>query len=122
MQPAIEELTKTGGPDQAPVYTRSFYDPEDDRIIHFGGWGPVGSGDDMETRNEVWSYDYNSNTWEQKADNELSDRMAWHTPTYIDSIDRSLVFGEGDSWDDFTGNRLFSYDPTLDTWTEIVPS
>ncbi len=29
-----------------------------------------------------------------------------------------VVFGGGPSWEDFTGDGLWSYDPVADTWSE----
>jgi hypothetical protein len=115
-----EELDRTGGPNHASVYTRSFYHPGTDRIVFFGGWGPVETERDMQTLNQVWAYDLNSNTWEEKEPNGLSGPIAWHTLTYVDSIDRALAFGGGGSYYGYTGNRLFSYNPVNDGWTEIL--
>jgi hypothetical protein len=115
-----EELDKSSGPNHAPAYARAFYHPPTDRIVYFGGWGPVETDDDMQTQHQVWTYDLNSNSWEQKGLNPLSGPIAWHTLTYIDSIDRALVFGGGASWEEYTGDRLFSYAPSTDEWTEIT--
>ncbi len=117
-----EQIERTGGPSHAPAYARSFYHPATDRIVYFGGWGPSETNPDMHTQNQVWAFDLNTNSWEDLGRNDIIGPIAWHTMTYVETIGRAIVFGGGTSYYEYTGNRLFSYDPTNNEWIEILPA
>jgi N-acetylneuraminic acid mutarotase len=112
-----EEMPLTDGPAGASVYTRAVYDPVSDRILVFGGQHMEEL--DLVAHNELWSYDYNTNTWEQRASNESSGPVANHAMVRVDSSGGVVVFGGGPSTNDtdFAGNDLWVYDPATDTWT-----
>jgi N-acetylneuraminic acid mutarotase len=112
-----EEMPLTEGPAGASVYTRAVYDPVSDRILVFGGQHMEEL--DLVAHNELWSYDYNTNTWEQRASNESSGPVANHAMVRVDSSGAVVVFGGGPSTNDtdFAGNDLWVYDPATDTWT-----
>lgn len=112
-----EELERTGGPELAPAYGRSFYHPSTDRIIHVGGTGsPETNPDALDL---VWAYDLNTNTWEDLGPAGVTGPIAWHTLTYVDSIDRALVFGGGPTYDEYYSDRLFAYDPAENEWSQV---
>jgi hypothetical protein len=96
------------------AYGRSVYDLGTDRIILFGGFRfePAEA-----THNETWLYDYDANTWESAAANELSGPLSDHNMDYVDAA-QVLVFGGGDN--PFYGDGLWTYDPQLDVRVEIV--
>jgi hypothetical protein len=118
-----EEMPLTDGPAGASVYSQAAYDPVSDRILVFGGQRieevTGGTATELAAHNELWSYDYNTNTWEQRATNESSGPLANHAMVRIGSSGAVVVFGGGPSTNDtdFAGNDLWVYDPATDTWT-----
>lgn len=124
---AWEELALVGGPATASVYQRAVYDPVADRVLVFGGLRPEDPSSvpadpeqvfgSLVGHDELWSYDYDTNSWEQAASNELSGPLCTHAMTM--TVDGTVVvFGGGPTWDDYTGDGLWTYDPATDTWTE----
>lgn len=92
------------------------YDAESDRVILFGGVLPS-----LETLNDTWAFDYNTNTWkEMKAKGptlHLGARLAYDAES-----DRIILFGGYDLPGSFLYNDTWAYDFNSDTWTEMKPS
>ena len=91
------------------------YDTKSDRVLLFGGADTKTWGLD-----DTWVYDFNTNTWEEKARgpaNHLGGRIAYDAES-----DRVILFGGFD----VTSGKLFSdtrsYDFNSDTWTDMKPS
>lgn len=113
-----EELERAGGPPRAPAYGRSFYHPPTDRIVYVGGTGPPETSPDA--IDLVWAYDLDTNSWTDLGPSTVPGAIGWHTLTYVESIDRAVVFGGGPTYADYYGDRLFDYEPEANTWSEIV--
>ena len=94
------------------------YDEESDRVILFGGIGPVGGTEAFS--NETWAYNWNANTWTNMQPPvspraRLGARMA-----YAASVDRVILFGGHDASEQFADT--WSYEFASTTWTELTPS
>jgi hypothetical protein len=109
------QLELTGGPETAPAYARGVYLPQSDQIVVYGGLDSHG-----QVRDDVWSYDVDTNAWAELADNPITGTYV-HTFTYVDSSGLVIAFGGGPTYRDFYGNRLLAYDPVADTWEEATP-
>lgn len=118
-----QELSMAGGPPTASAYQQAVYDPAIDRILVFGGIRPEdpdvvpSSPNELVGHAELWRYDYDANSWEQAATNTFSGPLSSHGMT-ITADGTVVAFGGGPSWEDYTGNGLWSYDPVTDTWSE----
>lgn len=106
------------------TYTTAEYDPTSDRVIVFGGLHVEekevagGTVSELTPHNEMWLYDYNTNSWEQGPSNELSGPIAFHDMVWLDSTQSLVVFGVAiNENDDYAGTGLWVYDATTDTWT-----
>jgi N-acetylneuraminic acid mutarotase len=75
----------------------------DGRIYAVGGLGGRANA------NEI--YDIGSNTWSLGADLPVGTDHAWAA-----AVENRVYVGAG------TSNRVFSYDPATNTWTDVAPS
>ena len=108
-------LTPTSGPvPTGRTNAMAIYDSPANRIILFGGKSANG------TRNDVWAFDLNTNSWTEITPSEgsvpsprLTPRGAFYAPT------RQMLVWSGQ------GNGLFNdvwtFDLANETWTELQP-
>src|SRR2546425_128061 len=80
------------------------YDSRSDRMILFGGY----TGGSL--RNETWAYDFNANTWTNKAPVVSPPNAVGQTMAYDGSLDRVILNGGGQTW---------PYDFGSNTWTNV---
>ena len=98
-------------------YGAMAYDPAMDRAFLFGG----ATADDIATPfDDLWSYDYASQTWEQIKFTSGPSARGWHTMTYSTKSDRIILIGGGPDKDSFT-NEVWIFDPNAKTWTQVGP-
>ena len=92
------------------------YDSKADRIIMWSG-SDMADGTSI-IDNDVWTYDYNTNTWEgRKAEPAPAGRCAGAI-AYNALEDRIILYGGGKS-----GRQdMWAYDYSLNTWSELTPS
>lgn len=109
-------------PDNPPperAFHEIAYDTESDRVIVWGGF--QNGGDD----NQVWAYDYNSNTWEEleniNGPTMHYERfgMVYHPPS-----DRMIIYSGFQEGNEVSEEVVFSpatwyYDYNTNTWEEI---
>jgi N-acetylneuraminic acid mutarotase len=96
------------------------YDSESDKIILFGGY----RGGML---NDVWAYDYNTNSWECLAflgEDMKPPSRAYHALTYDIESDRVILFG-GDhttetGWEPY--GDTWAYDYNDNRWEEMKPA
>jgi hypothetical protein len=91
------------------------YDAESDRIVLYGGGGLLAGG------SETWAYDYDSDTWTRMAPDLVPGTLSLHSMTYVDSLDRVLLFAgmlEGD-WQRKLAEP-WVYDYNSDTWEPLA--
>jgi hypothetical protein len=89
------------------------YDSESDVVILYGGFGcssPLDPPSD-----EVWAYDYNSNTWTVMGSGPY--KRIYHTSAYDIESDRMLMWG-GRPHEESSDTNIWAYDYNSDTWTE----
>lgn len=94
------------------------YDEESDRVILFGGFqckslsGPF--------FNDVWAYDYNTDTWEEMSPAEAPIERAYAQMVYNPKSDRAMLWGGRDLDGYFPDNSIWEFDYNSDTWSEIA--
>jgi N-acetylneuraminic acid mutarotase len=96
------------------------YDAESDRVILFGGLDAADQPLD-----DVWAYDYNTDSWEQVASGPGGRWL--QSMVYDSETDRVVVYGgikERGCFDGAQKPKLFhdtwTYDFNGNTWTEVV--
>ncbi len=95
-------------------YASMAYDIESDRIILFGGI--LGTGG---TTGDTWSFDYDTNTWENMNPISAPSSRMYSVMAYDSESDRIILFSGcypgvfTDTW---------SYDYNSNTWTNMNPS
>lgn len=93
------------------------YDSRSDRVLLFGGA-------DLSTNaplNDLWAYDYETNTWTERHPPVGPPPRQWHALVYVPTIERTLLFGGTDPSDGSVLNDTWAYDYRRDRWTELRP-
>ena len=106
-------------------YQSLAYDAESDRVVLFGG-GAYGGGtlsasqDYAAVLDDTWTYDYNTNFWEEYKPTTRPEQRVYHTMTYDSAIDRVVLFG---GWSYDSGipidNKVWVYDLNKNSWETI---
>ena len=93
------------------------YDAQADRIVMWGGF--FGDGDpDL----DVWTYDYNRDTWESLAnDDGPTQHFERHRMVTIPEQDRIVMFSGLINDDAVIGPETWSYELADNTWTQLDP-
>jgi hypothetical protein len=91
------------------------YDPKADRVVLWGGdlYGKA-------NKNAVWTYDYNTNTWEElnsKYANAPNLRDYMHL-VYDDKVGKFIMYGGYPYGNDET----WIYDLNTNTWQQMYPT
>jgi hypothetical protein len=91
------------------------YDPKTDRVVVWGG-----DLHGVANKNAVWTYDYNTNTWEELSSKyanapELRDYM---NLVYDDKADKFIMYG-GYS---YGNSETWTYDLSTNTWQQMQPT
>ncbi len=113
------ELPAISGQALAYVPSADPEQPNDGRIIMFGGWTPSGSTSD------TWAYDCSTNTWYNMTPDMtilggvLTPR-ARHAMVYEPTIGRIVMFGGQDESGEQLGD-MWTYDYGLNTWQRLEP-
>jgi len=99
---------------QARNYHDIAYDSKADKVVLWGG-----DLNGQANKNEVWTYDYNTNTWEELSSKyanapELRDYMNLE---YDEKADKFILYG-GYSYGD---NETWTYDLNTNTWQQMQP-
>ena len=102
----------------AQYYHGMTYDPKADRIILFGVNSPTLANPDTPTDNSVWSYDYNTNTWEQRKTASGPFGRSGGAIAYDTKAERVILYGGTD----LGSSDMWAYDYEQNTWTELKPS
>jgi hypothetical protein len=98
-------------------YGAMAYDSALDRTFLFGG----ATADSSETPlDDLWSYDYASQTWEQIKFTSGPSARGWATLTYSPRADRLVLIGGGTDRYSFT-NEVWIFDPNAKTWMQVGP-
>ncbi|MHA1552376.1 MAG: Kelch repeat-containing protein, partial [Candidatus Heimdallarchaeaceae archaeon] len=104
------------------------YDSESDKIVLFGGYHSPTSSAYLDPTGEVyqrdtWTYDYNTNTWENVTPSTSPDPRTGFNMDYDSESDRIILFG-GSTHLDPTGmeDEVWSFDLNGGTWTQMNPA
>jgi N-acetylneuraminic acid mutarotase len=83
-------------------YHAMAYDAESDRVILWGGRGPV----PVEV-SSVWAYDYNADSWEELESSGAPSPSGNAAMTYATSVDRIILYAKHELW---------TFDYNTNTW------
>lgn len=90
------------------------YDPPTDKFVLFGGLT-----DDGDNLNDTWSYDYQTNSWQNKSPVKHPDYVLGPAYAY-DSVDEvMLLFPCVDAAFTVT-NQTWSYDASMNEWKDLA--
>ena len=84
------------------------YDAESDRVILWGGRGPVPI--DVSS---VWAYDYDTDTWEELESSGAPGPVGNAAMVYHVVADRTILYAEKELW---------AFDYNTNTWTQLSDS
>ncbi|MHA2255564.1 MAG: Kelch repeat-containing protein [Candidatus Heimdallarchaeaceae archaeon] len=108
-----ENITTTIHPEHRYDHALA-YDSESDRTILVGGW-EVGDGGVLQ--DETWSFDYNTQTWENMNPSTKPKRLA-HQMTYDEESDLVILFGGIKTPQPSAFyNKVYTYDYNSNNWT-----
>lgn len=109
------ELKPSGSAPSPREGHKMAYDPVGNRTYLYGGF----NGDD-ERFDDLWAYDWTSNTWTQlNPAGDRPSRRAAHALVYDSAKARLVLFGGYDGANDL--NDLWAYDPAAGNWSDITP-
>lgn len=92
-------------------YSTMVYDPGTGLNILFGGLDREG-----QPKNEIWGYDYETNTWKMLNSKNPPSARGWHAMIFDDQAGVVAVFGGGAAHNEFT-DETWVYDPESGEWT-----
>jgi hypothetical protein len=99
------------------------YDSESDRVIVFGGaelTAEIFITEDQPYLDEIWAYDYNSNTWENLTTSEGPDARIESSIVYDSESDRCiLVGGWHHMYEGKYGDETWAYDYNANSWDQM---
>lgn len=92
------------------------YDVDADRMVLFGGFGCTSIHDPI--ANDTWTYDYNSNSWEEMTPEQSPPNRMYATMTY-NSKEASILLWGGRLIESLDDQSLWKYSLKANTWTQI---
>ena len=90
------------------------YDSQRDRVVMFGGMHDLSA---LESLNDTWIFDYNTNNWTELVPTGTPDSRRGHSMAYDIESDKIVMFGGRDQYD----NRTWVYDPATNAWQTMSP-
>lgn len=91
---------------------RLTYDSESDRVVLFGGFACTSINDPL--LNDTWTYDYETDTWEEMSPSINPPARIYHAQAYDRARDRTIIWG-GRTQDE----RVWAYNDSAGEWTEL---
>jgi hypothetical protein len=91
------------------------YDSQSDVVVLYGGFACNSPMDPM--MDEVWAYDYNSNSWTAMLPGPSA--RIYHTTVYDSESDRILMWG-GRPYTESADSNIYAYDFNTDSWAELI--
>ncbi|HTR20989.1 MAG TPA: kelch repeat-containing protein [Gemmatimonadales bacterium] len=107
--PAVEPPARWG--------SMMVYDARADRALLFGGAALSDNGG----LNDLWAYDYESNTWTELQPVVSPPPHQWHALVYVPTSDRTVLFGGTNPSDGTLLNDTWAYDYHRNRWTNLHP-
>jgi N-acetylneuraminic acid mutarotase len=93
------------------------YDSQSDKIVMFGGLEDFTNNI---VRNDTWTYDYNTNTWENVTSSVAPAARSAFGMVYDSESDRVILFGGLGTGGNF--NDTWAFDVDTNTWEEMNPA
>lgn len=106
-------------------YFAMTYDTGSDRVILFGGAAEPGddaqSDQDYVAAGDAWSYDYNTDTWEELKYSAAPAPREYSAIVYDAGSGRVILFGGVDEARTKHFDDTWAYHSDTNTWTELEP-
>jgi len=106
--PAVEPRPRLG--------SMMVYDPRVDRALLFGG---TDLNDFVTGLNDLWAYDFESNTWSELHPPVSPPPHTWSALVYVPTIDRTILFGGYNDQTQTLLNDTWAYDSHRNRWTNL---
>ena len=100
---------KKDAPFPALFFSAMAYDAVSNQTLLFGGYGGFGVGN----VNDLWSYDFGTDTWTLKSLSQKPPARHYHSMAYSATAHRTVLFGG-----EFL-NDTWSYDSANESWTKL---
>lgn len=118
-QPAQQPPTRWG--------SMMVYDPKADRVLLYGGANfaegvACGFCTATTVRGDLWTYDYESNTWSELHASLSPPPHHFPVLEYVPSIDRVLLFGGYQQGFTSLFNDTWAYDYNANRWANLHPA
>ena len=98
-------------------YQGMAYDSKADRVVMWGGAG-VRIALQGPDKPAVWTYDYNTNTWEQLESSKDGPAVRYYISlAYDEKADKIIMYGGYD----YGNAETWIYDLNTDTWQQVFP-
>ncbi|MFX0063632.1 MAG: Kelch repeat-containing protein [Candidatus Hermodarchaeota archaeon] len=94
------------------------YNPSNQKVILFGGHSDVSY---REINNDLWMYDYNSNSWTEFSTATKPAVRYWHAMVYDENDEKMVLFGGWTFYSNSTEiiyDDHWTYDYALNQWTQ----
>ena len=88
------------------------YDPNADRVVVWGGDKGAGK------KEEMWTYDYNTNSWQRYKYDDGPDSRVYANLVYDNNADKFIMYGGYPYGNDET----WLYDLNTNTWQQLHPA
>lgn len=98
--------------------SRMVYDNESRRAILFGG----SDGFTAETLNDTWAFDFKSKIWTRMDPTVSPPPHHFAAMAYHPLVDRVVLFGGFDIYENVSLNDTWTYDYNTNTWIELDPA
>lgn len=97
------------------------YDPIHDRVILFGGRGPVNHK--MVSLDDTWTYDYDTNTWKNMSPLMIPTGLSQFAMAYDSQSQAVILFGGISSGNNgnIIMNDTWSYNYEKNLWEKLIP-
>ena len=96
------------------------YDSKADRILLWGGDSSTNHNPNPPKNRAIWSYDFNTNTWEERVADLQPPQYFASAMAYDTSADRSIFYGGTITENGSTA--MWAYDYSNNAWIELKPS
>gem|GEM_PF-1386334 len=95
------------------LYYGMVYDKKSDKVLLWGGFLGKSTID-----NNIWEYDFNSDSWMEREAENSPDPRCYHAMAYDDISGKFLIYGGTAEGND----EMWTYDLLGNTWTKLHPT
>ena len=117
-----EGLENTNGPEEHYERFGMVYHPPSDRIFLYSGFREgIGSQEEFIFEPATWSYDYNTNTWEEILTETNPGKRTMYSMAYDENADKIVLFS-GEQTSKYAADlttAVWLFDPVTLEWNDV---